>query len=478
MVLESRACKAAVHQHGRTTIHDLSHATSTPYRTARTRAEEPAIPSPGVFDFDQDTCSLGGHPRGDAHRLPTVAACAAHLQLLEVFCVLRQNVLVDEGIDGAMDIAPNREEKVGRHGDRKVLKDTTLWSRRQTKWFKFVEFAAVRFLAWRKALERWPDRMAVKTDDGYALAHLPPVDVIMVWHSFMLNPRLFSQTCKDELLYTIRMPWKAVHEAIDSREWTFRLAHWAEAHFEANVGVPANLFGQFSSWMQHDDARLPPPPSLNGFVLSADANGLDAVIAAASTGELLPAKYTTLFRSVDARLAMALRDAVERQAEFVDKMNAHMWIRSPALEGTIRRGTDRYSKFLDLLRLYDGTTIVPTLDIDLVWHTHQCAAAFYARGTRAIVGRFVNHDDTIVQEDLSTGFDLSRKLFRVHFGREYRLCGCWDCEALLSGVEDAARLRDGEVDMAAVARRAREEVTYYRAVEVAIRGKKPLPLRS
>ncbi|PNY25853.1 Glycine-rich domain-containing protein 2 [Tolypocladium capitatum] len=472
MVLESLTCKAALHQHGKASIRSLSQTTRTPYRTAGTREEEPAIPSPGIFDFGPDAC-------GDARRLPSVAACATHLQLLEVFYVLRQRILVSEDVDAAMGIAPKREVKVGHRGDTKVLKDETLWSRRQKKWTKFVEFAAVRFLAWRRALERRADNgMAVEVDDErYALVHVPPVDVVMAWHSFMLNPRLFGRTCKDELLYRIRMPWRAIHDAIDGREWTFALGSAAEAQFEAAVGVPADLFGQFSSWTKHDDASLPPPPDLNGFVLSADENGLDAVVAAASTGELLPARYTALFRSADARLAAALRDAVGRQADFVDKMNAHLWIRSPALEGTIRRGVDRYGKFLELLRLYDGTTIVPTLDVDLVWHTHQCAAAWYARGTRALVGRFVNHDDTIAEEQLGTGFEASQRLFQVHFGRQYRVCGCWDCEALLSGLEDAVSSGAGEVDMAAVARRARDEVTYYRAVEVAIRGKKPLPLR-
>ena len=76
-----------------------------------------------------------------------------------------------------------------------------------------------------------------------------------------------------------------------------------------------------------------------------------------------------------------------RQATFVDKMNNHLWIRSPALEGTLRRAIDRYSKFLILLKrkapplgadgsgttMVPGPIIVPTLDIDLVWHTHQGA---------------------------------------------------------------------------------------------------------
>lgn len=69
-------------------------------------------------------------------------------------------------------------------------------------------------------------------------------------------------------------------------------------------------------------------------------------------------------------------------------MNGQLWIRSPALSGTLRRATDRYAKFLHLLKrkapplgedgsgktIVLGAIIVPTLDIDLVWHTHQCSA--------------------------------------------------------------------------------------------------------
>jgi hypothetical protein len=33
---------------------------------------------------------------------------------------------------------------------------------------------------------------------------------------------------------------------------------------------------------------------------------------------------------------------------------------------------------------------VPTLDIDLVWHTHQLASDNYAKETKTFVGRFVD----------------------------------------------------------------------------------------
>jgi hypothetical protein len=236
--------------------------------------------------------------------------------------------------------------------------------------------------------------------------------------------------------------------------------------------LPADLFELFETW----HAQITPSgdgqvASLAEFELRDGSTCLDLDSSDASH---LVVRFTSLFTSTDAKLAVLLRDAVIRQAEFVDKMNGRMWIRSPALQGTLRRAIARYANFLTLMRLYPGSTIVPTLDIDLVWHTHQCTGAAYVQGMRAIVGRFVNHDDTIARDRLDVGFDASRGFYRVHFAQEYRACGCWDCEALMSELEAVG----GDVDMDAVARRVMEEVRYHRAVEVAIRMKRPLPIRS
>jgi hypothetical protein len=179
--------------------------------------------------------------------------------------------------------------------------------------------------------------------------------------------------------------------------------------------------------------------------------------------------------SLDRAFAIQLRDAVLRQASFVDKMHSHLWIRSPALAGTLRRGIARYDKFLGLLQRYPGALIVPTLDIDLVWHTHQCQALGYATATHEHVGRFVNHDDTIAKNRLGDGFAESSKCFRIQYGAEYKVCGCWDCEMLLDSVEGLAGAPE-EVDMAEVARSAEARLTFYRAVERARAEEKPLPM--
>jgi hypothetical protein len=190
----------------------------------------------------------------------------------------------------------------------------------------------------------------------------------------------------------------------------------------------------------------------------------------------LAKKYAACFgASLDRPFAIELRDAVVRQTSFIDKMHGLVWIRSPALAGTLRRGIARYDDFLGLLQRYPSTLIVPTLDIDLAWHTHQCRAVGYAKGMKTRVGRFINHDDSIVKDKLSDGFATSRKYYRIQYGREYKVCGCWDCEALLDAMEDVEAAEPEGVDMAQIARSVEERVKYYRAVEKARVAKTALP---
>jgi hypothetical protein len=113
------------------------------------------------------------------------------------------------------------------------------------------------------------------------------------------------------------------------------------------------------------------------------------------------------------------------------------------------------------------------LDIDLVWHTHQCSPSKYHAATQELAGKFVNHDDTIVQARLDTGFQDTKNLYRIRFGKEYHTCGCWDCEALQSAVEEAGK--DG--DLVQIAQRVGADVAYYRAVEVSRRTNKPIPIK-
>jgi hypothetical protein len=161
--------------------------------------------------------------------------------------------------------------------------------------------------------------------------------------------------------------------------------------------------------------------------------------------------------------AKYLFEAIERQRVFVDKMVGYLWIRSPGVYGTLSRAITRYEHFVQLFKLRPGTTLVPTLDIDLVWHTHQCSASMYEASMEERAGRFINHDDTIPTGVLRTQSDETSVLFRDYFGMEYHICLCWECEALQSAVDECD---DAEVDFKKLADRVVEDLAAHRVLEL------------
>jgi len=129
MVLDSGS-KRAVHVQGKAATHSFYQvgyeqaAAATKYKFARYKSQEPIIPSPDIFDFESSTNNRTTVSADSAgFRLPLAAECAAHLELLEVFYVLRQRILRSPEIDAAMGIIPIRQTKTGVNGDTKTLKD-------------------------------------------------------------------------------------------------------------------------------------------------------------------------------------------------------------------------------------------------------------------------------------------------------------------------------------------------------------------
>lgn len=173
-----------------------------------------------------------------------------------------------------------------------------------------------------------------------------------------------------------------------------------------------------------------------------------------------------------------LVENVERQCVFVDKMHAHRWIRSPAVNGTLRRAIDRYDDFLHLFRLYPNKFLVPTLDIDLVWHTHQCSAAKYRTFVTERVGRFINHEDKIGRGTLDDGFTNAEQWYRLQYGKQYQVCLCWSCEAILSAVEelDEDVLDDPDPQIGDLVTDVERKVHYYREMEIARRLGREMPI--
>ncbi|KZP11436.1 hypothetical protein FIBSPDRAFT_800291 [Athelia psychrophila] len=131
----------------------------------------------------------------------------------------------------------------------------------------------------------------------------------------------------------------------------------------------------------------------------------------------------------DSIFSVDLVGAVLRQGSFVRKMHDMRWTEpgyfdGPEDEVVLQHCVARYHAFLDLMASSTGAFFVPTLDIDLAWHTHQLFASQYMNDTKTYVGRYVDHDDKVEEEHLSTSFDLTCRAWQSRFHVAYMHCGC------------------------------------------------------
>ena len=83
---------------------------------------------------------------------------------------------------------------------------------------------------------------------------------------------------------------------------------------------------------------------------------------------------------------------------------------------------DRYSMFLCLIYLYPNRKLVPTQEIDRVWHHHILDTMKYAQDCEMLFGRFIHHfpyfgkRGKADRDNLYTAFAETERLFQEHFG--------------------------------------------------------------
>ncbi|KAJ6021871.1 hypothetical protein N7540_007375 [Penicillium herquei] len=133
--------------------------------------------------------------------------------------------------------------------------------------------------------------------------------------------------------------------------------------------------------------------------------------------------------------ALDLVGAVIRQSTFVQKMDNMDWLHSPAVMETADRLIRKYTIFLTIMFDNPKQMAVPTLDVDLAWHTHQLHPSRYYSYTTGFSAeksspRFIDHDDKVDENKLSECFEWTSKMYRrATNGLIYSECTCWYCEA-------------------------------------------------
>lgn len=90
---------------------------------------------------------------------------------------------------------------------------------------------------------------------------------------------------------------------------------------------------------------------------------------------------------------------------------------------------ERYYRFMSLIADDPNRSFVPTLDIDLAWHTHQLSPSAYYNYTSRTCGKYIDHDDKIGEAQLSMAFQHTSMAYQEKYGVVYSECTCWYCES-------------------------------------------------
>ncbi|THH07932.1 hypothetical protein EW146_g9155, partial [Bondarzewia mesenterica] len=397
----------------------------------------------------------------------------------------------------------------------------------EQRWAWFVGLAVERF-------ERWLKAVAPVRTETWAEVEAPPVDVWMVWHAYLLNPRSYAEDCSR--LTIMRTLASFPHDLflrtleITGSLKTFRPSEARVTSWFSQTQTPFDPF-EASSILMTQELQCPVchvkvlAPYINnsgtGYAQQQFAIDCAACRFSITKERLAVAKFThdisldhmdeivksthgygvymantlrTPLKGEDMRRAQLIKNvmlnarpfrsnggktpktsiemaeavqwsltairltpgiavrpkligrvlsaysdqrpfsvelvgAVLRQGSFVEKMQELGWTQpgyfdDPSDERALHHSIVRYHAFLDLMANSPSEFFVPTLDIDLAWHTHQLFETRYQTDCAKYVGRYVDHDDKVEESHLSNAFDLTCRAWNARFNVPYMYCGC------------------------------------------------------
>ncbi|KAI1880428.1 hypothetical protein JX265_002049 [Neoarthrinium moseri] len=205
-----------------------------------------AVERPNQEQYEQDSKSAvheesnsSGFSSAWPEAHPTVDTCLVHLKLLRAFEQLKSKIGYTDGLWEIWD-------------SRALGNVEVLAKLREKRWALYVARAVDRYQAWWKSFV--PDMLTEKdilkrSPEGnpsryaqFAAAHepmrwtkdiLPPPDVLLVWHTHMLNPRIYLEDCLRVgygSLWSTGLPWNVI-DGIINRNFEFtssneRVSNW------------------------------------------------------------------------------------------------------------------------------------------------------------------------------------------------------------------------------------------------------------
>ena len=112
----------------------------------------------------------------------------------------------------------------------------------------------------------------------------------------------------------------------------------------------------------------------------------------------------------------ALMDSALAHARFQRRVRRHG--RGVITQNYVRRAIERYFKFLELTVVHQDELLVPTLDIALIWHTHQLSHRDYRKDCTEFLGRPPVHQTADTEAALASAYATTQDLWRKRFYTE------------------------------------------------------------
>ena len=121
---------------------------------------------------------------------------------------------------------------------------------------------------------------------------------------------------------------------------------------------------------------------------------------------------------------LVMTDAIKRQINFVRKM-VEMDLGKMTVNEYVETAIDRYEKFLNAAWSPDkpkGFHMVPTMSIDLIWHSHQLDPTGYKSFCfeNSLDHQMMDHNDNIEESHLSKGAAASIAFWKKKYGEDFK----------------------------------------------------------
>ncbi|CZS82729.1 unnamed protein product [Fusarium graminearum] len=382
---------------------------------------------------------------------PDASHAAVHLALLECFRNLRASA---RALDVGVVQPPSYNEKstAGLSSETAPLPESQRWD-------FLIKLAVTRFMAWWDNIDMVLNHASVYShhagsDVALQLTkdYLPPLDILLVWYSLMLNTDAYDAACQAHgsnvaRLKNLCFPWPAIRDVIDMDKMEYELPRAAQ-----------NLFRNLSSQSCDILTYLDSPPAYT------------------DSGKV--SFKTDLFSEV------------KKHDSFINESHQRLWIRSPALYGSLGRAGGDYLDFH--LRepnvVEDDVLESLSFGVQLFWRTHRLFPRQYKT---FLVEIRKKKGEPSSKDDLKIVLDGEDEALESS-----QCCCCWTCERIRDDVPEFYHAQLSSVPSSPTTavspdtvqkqlsslsseqiRQIQDDLGFYLAVEDARKRQIPLPTR-